>query len=382
MGRLKRTGALAVAFVMVAVGGWTAARATGGSGTVPSAYVAIDPVRVLDTRTTGPLLQVGEPLDVTVVGDTITSDATAVMLNVTVVEPTSAGFVTVRASDARGRASTSTVNFDAGATIANSTTVALSAVGAVRFVYDAPGHGVGEAHLVVDVLGFYVPMAAGAPGPAGPVGPAGPPGPPGQTVGVVGPQGPAGPAGPAGAGGGGGVLSVCGAGGNELCGVGSIGPGGGVVFYVSPGGFLSGPNGDTVFHHLEAAPADAVVGATTTFRWSGNTSATVGTGLRIGAGAANTARAVAQNNTVGRAVTVANSYSNNGLSDWFLPSRDELDEMYFRKDAIGGVFVPGKYWSSSEVGAGSAWSQNFAAGGQDDGGSKSDDVRVRPVRAF
>jgi hypothetical protein len=175
---------------------------------------------------------------------------------------------------------------------------------------------------------------------------------------------------------------VCGAGGNELCGVGSIGPGGGVVFYVSPGGFLSGPNGDTVFHHLEAAPADAVVGATTTFRWSGNTSATVGTGLRIGAGAANTARAVAQNNTVGRAVTVANSYSNNGLSDWFLPSRDELDEMYFRKDAIGGVFVPGKYWSSSEVGAGSAWSQNFAAGGQDDGGSKSDDVRVRPVRAF
>jgi hypothetical protein len=438
MGSVKRTGALAAAFVMVAVGGWTAARATGGSGTAPSAYVAIDPVRVLDTRSTGQRLQVGEPLDVTVVGATVPADATAVMLNVTVVEPTSPGFVTVRASEARGRPSTSTVNFDVGATIANAATVMLSAAGAVRFVYDAPGAGAGESHLVVDVLGFYVPMAAGVPGPVGPVGPAGPPGPPGQAVGVSGPQGPAGPvgatgsagpagaagpvgpagaagaqgpAGPAGAagaqgpagpqgpagvdGGGGGIkiteLSVCTDGNNtpnQLCKIGMTGPGGGIVFFIDfqdqyPS-FCSGSD----CNYLEAAPTDASNG----IAWCSNMASALGLDgwerSAIGAGASNSARmrdtTQAAHCTSGAAVAAA-TYAvagGAGAGSWWLPSIGELMVMYvnLRTAGVGG-FAAVNYWSSSEGDPTNAWRQAFLSGSQGSGG-KSATNPVRPVRAF
>jgi hypothetical protein len=184
------------ALLTAALGGWTAAQATSTPGPTPSAYVPLDPIRVLDHRSAtaggGLRLRVGRPLDVTLVGTAIPHGATAVAVNVTVVAPTRAGFVTVRAADARGRPSPSTVNFEAGATIANSTTVALSRTGAVRFVYDAYAERTGELQLVVDVLGYYAPLPAGATGPAGPVGPTGPPGP----MGIPGATGATGPAGP------------------------------------------------------------------------------------------------------------------------------------------------------------------------------------------
>lgn len=190
-GTLLVTGALVVA----ALGGWTVARASGGATPTPSAYVAIDPVRVLDQRTTsaagGPRLRVGRPLDLVIAGAVVPAGATAVTMNITVVEPTRAGFVSARAADARGRPSTSTVNFEAGDTIANSATVALSRTGAVRFVYDAYTERTGELELVVDVVGYFVPMAVGPTGPAGPQGPAGAMGVPGST-GATGPQGPPG----------------------------------------------------------------------------------------------------------------------------------------------------------------------------------------------
>jgi len=404
MDKVKRTGALATAFVLVAVGGWTAARATGGSGTAPSAFVAIDPVRVLDTRSTGELLQVGEPFDVTVVGDVVPADATAVSLNITVVEPTATGFVTVRAGDARGRASTSTVNFDAGATIANSTTVMLSAEGAVRFVYDAPGVGAGESHLVVDVLGYYVPMAAGAPGPAGPAGAQGPAGAAGAQgpAGAAGPAGAVGPQGPAGGGGGAGIkiteLSVCGAGGNGLCKIGMQGPGGGIVFFIDyvdqyPS-FCAGSD----CNYLEAAPVDATVGATTTFQWCSSAAPadgnTVLLGLdgwdksAIGAGRTNTARML-DTTQVSHCISGAASVSAThavaggaGAGSWWLPSIGELMVMYtnLRTAGVGG-FAAGLYWSSSETIANHAWYQYFHDGNQNTN-NKAAVNRVRPVRAF
>lgn len=198
---LRRTLLAVAALLVAALAGWTAAQATGPSGPAPSAYVPLDPVRVLDHRSAttaggGLRLRVGRPLDVTLVGTAVPEGATAVTMNVTVVAPTRAGFVTVRAADARGRPSTSTVNFDAGATIANSTTVALSRTGAVRFVYDAYAERTGQLQLVVDVLGYYVPVPAGTPGPVGPVGPVGPAGP----MGVPGATGATGPTGASGGG--------------------------------------------------------------------------------------------------------------------------------------------------------------------------------------
>ena len=56
-------------------------------------------------------------------------------------------------------------------------------------------------------------------------------------------------------------------------------------------------------------------------------------------------------------------FSLNGFTDWFMPSKDELNEMYKQKEMIGG-FKPFAYWSSTEVSASRAWFQNFGAGQQ------------------
>jgi hypothetical protein len=86
----------------------------------------------------------------------------------------------------------------------------------------------------------------------------------------------------------------------------------------------------------------------------------------------------------GRAGTVARAFQGGGKSDWSLPSKDELNQMYIQRSAIGG-FVAGYYWSSSEASsqynASEVWSQNFKDGYQDTvfkGGGRP----VRPVRAF
>jgi hypothetical protein len=80
--------------------------------------------------------------------------------------------------------------------------------------------------------------------------------------------------------------------------------------------------------------------------------------------------------------TIARAYSGpNGLSDWFLPSQGELNELwsYSEQLLVGGW--ADYYWSSSELNAGTAWYQYFGDGFQDDD-VKYDANGVRPVRAF
>ncbi len=69
-----------------------------------------------------------------------------------------------------------------------------------------------------------------------------------------------------------------------------------------------------------------------------------------------------------------------GFSDWYLPGKWELNELYKHKSAVGG-FASGVYWSSTEYDANAAWTQNFGDGGQQVSG-KDRTWRVRPVRAF
>jgi hypothetical protein len=83
---------------------------------------------------------------------------------------------------------------------------------------------------------------------------------------------------------------------------------------------------------------------------------------------------------LGIAGRLAGALELGGQDDWFLPSKDELNQMYIWRIAIGG-FTSDGYWSSSEFSASIAWSQIFLLGGQSD--SDKDSVRyVRPVRAF
>jgi hypothetical protein len=71
---------------------------------------------------------------------------------------------------------------------------------------------------------------------------------------------------------------------------------------------------------------------------------------------------------------------NNGYSDWYLPTKDELNKLYNAKSAVGG-FSDYYYWGSTEVSADDAWSQGFGNGGQGYDGEYSK-LCVRAVRAF
>jgi hypothetical protein len=111
------------------------------------------PVRVLDTRLGGvPLGQ--EPLRVEIAGRAgIPADATAVLANVTVTEPSSSGFVTLSPTGLP-RPEVSNVNFLAGQTVANSSLLALGLDGGVD-VFNSSG----RTHVLIDVVGWLSPFA-------------------------------------------------------------------------------------------------------------------------------------------------------------------------------------------------------------------------------
>ena len=164
--------------------------------------------------------------------------------------------------------------------------------------------------------------------------------------------------------------------------------GGGVVAYIfEPGdpGYVAGQT-----HGLIAATADqtayedGIQWATETY-WD---ISVPGTGTALGTGSANTTKIIAQNGAgVTCAAGLARAYNGGGYTDWYLPSRDELDKLYLNRVAIGGfdTTTDPYYWSSSEEEsyATDAWFQAF--GGQYSGqywGYKWNAYRVRAVRAF
>jgi hypothetical protein len=180
----------------------------------PSVLIAIDPVRVLDTRVPvgldGPSVAgVSRTLDVTgtipvvaaggQIADAapVPDGASGIVANVTVVSPTSIGWVAVRPGDASGVPTTSTINITSpGSVVPNSVTVAIPTAGPNAGSVDLYFHGDpgATAHLLLDIVGYYLPASGsgsgggggtggtgpqGPPGPEGPAGPPGPPGPPG-----------------------------------------------------------------------------------------------------------------------------------------------------------------------------------------------------------
>ena len=75
-----------------------------------------------------------------------------------------------------------------------------------------------------------------------------------------------------------------------------------------------------------------------------------------------------------------------GVSDWYLPARDELNIVYrFASTGIVGNYACANYWSSTEYSAGNSWYQNFLNGAQYDAylgysDGKTFTYYVRPVR--
>lgn len=142
--------------------------------------------------------------------------------------------------------------------------------------------------------------------------------------------------------------------------------GGGVIFYVD----------NTGIHGLIAATTDQSTWAS----WGCYPVSIPGTTTAIGAGQANTMLIVNECSEAGRAARICDDLVLNEYSDWFLPSKDELNQMYMQKNAIGS-FAIGPYWSSSEYDEYSAWGQNFTSGYQWSP-DKDMPTYVRAVRAF
>lgn len=167
-----RWAAIGAAIAVSLGGGVTLFAQAGTAPASSSTFVAVSPVRVLDTRDAvvlwaGPFVT-GVPHDVKVAGSIPTSagaqtvmpvGATGVVLNVTVVNSTSDGFVSVRPADAVGAPQTSNINFEARKTVANSITVNLPTsgtdAGTFEVWFDSMGVAGATADILVDVTGYY-----------------------------------------------------------------------------------------------------------------------------------------------------------------------------------------------------------------------------------
>ena len=66
---------------------------------------------------------------------------------------------------------------------------------------------------------------------------------------------------------------------------------------------------------------------------------------------------------------------------WRLPTKEELHEMYEKRDMVGG-FTDSSYWSSTEAVNGIAWDQDFGSGYQYNSNKYSFSYNVRAVRAL
>jgi len=156
-----------------------------------------------------------------------------------------------------------------------------------------------------------------------------------------------------------------------------IGPAGGWIFY-DKGYYSDG------WRYLEAAPAST---EWTGKQWGSYGTLIGGTETDIGTGQSNTTKIVTWLNShseANRAAQLCNDLTEGGYSDWFLPSKDELNKIYKNLKVYGvGGFARSYYWGSSEDDADFAWSQDFYDGGQGESFKFSYfGFWVRAVRAF
>ena len=184
------------------------------------------------------------------------------------------------------------------------------------------------------------------------------------------------------------VVLSCAQGGK--CKLGDIGPGGGTVFYVAPDPLMVIGR-----RYLEVAPMEAMK----KMKWSCAAGSTaLKTKTRIGSGAFNTSLMKKACPGFYDAVLDVGG----AKADWFIPSKDELNQMCkwargrgWTADATcnrGNLntapatgFLAAIYWSSSEVDGNYgvlAWSLHFSRGFQNYYSKTDYSYFVRPVRAF
>jgi len=158
----------------------------------------------------------------------------------------------------------------------------------------------------------------------------------------------------------------------QMYNIGDTGPAGGIIFYDKK-------NNNGGWRYLEVAPVEAEFQAP----WSIKGTRIDGLQDTIGSGKRNTQLITDTfNKTSGEWDTAAQKcveLTFGGFNDWFLPSKDDLDQMYGQlKRRNLGDLKNEWYYSSSTI-SGSAWVQNFNGGRQDWFGNGNSRY-VRPIR--
>jgi serine/threonine protein kinase len=145
---------------------------------------------------------------------------------------------------------------------------------------------------------------------------------------------------------------------------------GGIIFYID----------GTGQHGLVCAAYDQ----STKSQWGCYDNTIYGTSTSIGSGQSNTDKIVNACSDSDCAARICSNLVLNGYSDWFLPSKDELNLMYENLKQRGLGNFSSYYWSSSEYSGYEtyyAWGQGFSSGGQGFN-NKFNAYYVRAVRAF
>ena len=151
--------------------------------------------------------------------------------------------------------------------------------------------------------------------------------------------------------------------------------GGKIAYILQSGdpGFIAGQT-----HGLIATTSDQSSGGV----WGCSGTAISGAdGTALGTGNQNTIDIMVGCATAGISARICGDLVLNGFSDWYLPSKDELNKLYTNRVAVGG-FASANYVSSSEFDNVNVWYQDFISGGQFSNGGKASGFNVRAIRAF
>jgi hypothetical protein len=151
---------------------------------------------------------------------------------------------------------------------------------------------------------------------------------------------------------------------------------GGKIFYIfQPGdpGYVAGES-----HGLIAAVSDQ-----TASQWGCWGTNIGGLSELLGAGGTNTNVIIANCAQANIAAQRTIAVTDGGYTDWYLPSKNELNKLYLNRSIVGG-FLTDKYWSSSQA---SFWQSSHAyyqefTNGSVDVYDKNSAIGVRAIRKF
>lgn len=131
--------------------------------------------------------------------------------------------------------------------------------------------------------------------------------------------------------------------------------GGRIVYLLQPG--EAGYDANTP-HGLIVAPSDQ---SASLAWWNGSYTTTGAMGTAYGTGNSNSNTIIANQGVGNYAAKICEDLVLNGYSDWYLPSKVELN-LLFEYGVLLGHFLDSDYWSSSEIDNDEVWIQDFFDG--------------------